>query len=219
MHTIKESIGHDYRYLITDESRQKQLFIWRKYIETIFEQMGKHMITIYDGLVTFGIACEQESKKQSSSITLQPCDNKRKTISDNNPSHKNDFPRYTEMTESDKKIYRARQRNKNKHERDLKLERHTAEEMWNATRENNTKLQLMFERLQYVNCSYSTNFLDESKEYLKSCSELKDNDYRDHHGDLHTKEHFLMYTKGKKSAHVIDECWFKIYDENMIFFI
>ena len=99
----------------------------------------------------------------------------------------------------------------------MKLERHTAEEMWNTTRENDTKLQLMFKHLQYVDCSDTTNLLDESKDYLKSRSELKDNDYRDHHGDLHTKEHFIMYTQNKKSVYVIDECWFKIYDENMIF--
>ena len=74
LHIIKTSICHDYRHLIIDESRQKQLFIWRKYIETFFEQVRKYMITIYVELVTFGIACEQESKKQRNKVRLQHYD-------------------------------------------------------------------------------------------------------------------------------------------------
>ena len=51
------------------------------------------MITIYVELVTFGIACEQESKKQCPSSKLGPQHNKRKTISDDNTAYKDDFPR------------------------------------------------------------------------------------------------------------------------------
>ena len=217
LHTMKESLRHDYKHLITDESRQKRLFIWRKYVESFFEQMGRFMTTIYDGMVIFGIACEQEFNNQCPSSKLRPRRNKRDTTSDYNAAYTDNVPRYVEMTERDKKLQRARQRSKNKQERDMKLERHTAEEMWQTTREDDTKLQLQFEFLQYVDCSDTTNLLEESKDYLKSREALKDQKYRDHHGDLHTKEHFIMFTKDKKSAYVIDDFWFKIYDENMNF--
>ena len=217
LHTMKESLRHDYRHLITDESRQRRLFIWKKYVESFFEQMGKYMITIYDGLVTFGIACEKEFDQQCPSSKLRPRRNKRNSTSDYSAAYTDNVPRYAEMTERDKNLHKARQRNKNKQERDMKLHRHTAEEMWQTTREDDTKLQLRFESLQYVDCSDTNNLLQESKDYLKNRDALKNQDYRDHHGDLHTEEHFIMYTQNKKSAHVIDDCWFKIYDENVNF--
>ena len=81
LHTIKQSIRHDYKHLITDNSRQKRLFIWRRYVESYFEQMKEHMLSLYDALVIFGIACKQEAEKQTPSSKLRPRRNKRKSPS------------------------------------------------------------------------------------------------------------------------------------------
>ena len=215
LHNMKQSINHDYKHLLSVESRQKRLFIWRRYIESYFEHMKEHMLSMYDALVIFGIACEQDSQKQSPSFTSRPRRNKRKCCTNDNSEKNKDSQRYTEMSESDKKTFNSRQRSKKKQEQNAKLARHTAEEMWQVTMENDLKLQLSFHYIQYIDCVDSSKLLDVSKEYLKSREEFKDNDYIDHHGDVHKKEHFLTYKSNKRNAFVVDETWFNIYDENM----
>ena len=217
LHDFKYSLNHDFRHLVSDESRQKRLFIWRRYVESYFELMKENLIKCYDALVIFGLACKEESQKERQSSTTRPTRHKRKCATKNNLETAKDNQRFTEMSEKESKTFKARQRSRKKQENEIKLARHTAEEMWQVTMENDLNLQLSFRYIQYVDCLDTRNLMDVSKEYLKSREEHKDNDYIDHHGDLHKKEHFVAYTFNKRSAYVIEESWFKVYDADMNF--
>ena len=94
---------------------------------------------------------------------------------------------------------------------EIKEKRHNAEETWNEKFYSDLNIQLLFDKLEYIDVEDANDLYQESRDYLKQREELKDNGYKNKFGEIQHANHIIAHlTDGR--IMVLDEDWFCQYN-------
>ena len=206
---LRDSLRFDRNVLAKAENGVRKLYQWKRYLEFFFILLQVNLPIILENFATHIMNTTDHVLHKQGSKEFGETKRQRKSLLTNYSSE------YVIGNKQDDTVKATQQtiRDSRKRKSEIKHKRHNAEEIWNKNFYNDLDMQLLFDKLEYVDIEEATELHQESRDYLKQREELKDNDYKDKFGEVQHANHILAHLTDGRII-VLDEDWFCQHDES-----
>jgi len=205
LHKLRESIRFDKDKLTLSDNGISRIYVWKKYLEYFFVGLKVNYIKLYDAFV------KNISNFKSLHQTVKSTRVRRKRKSLLNNYRSEHVIGTNELISHRSKT--SKNLTNNKYHKEIKEKRHKDETKWNDLFYEDLDLQERFDKIEYVDTQNMNEFYEASLEYLEEREQLKDNNYKNEWGEIQNENHFIAHLENDDDVVVLEEEWFKQYDD------